>query len=88
MVKKYRVFKTVEAEQFDGSREMAEKYGMCYIDVVSSYQGGTIGLTISNYWSLDKSTEIHVGDWIVVGYDSRPVQFRDDVFRLLFAPES
>ncbi|HJE14593.1 MAG TPA: DUF1642 domain-containing protein [Lapidilactobacillus dextrinicus] len=76
MIKIYRKTATIKAEQFDNSREMAEKYHVEYdgayvlpfrIDTPKGWLG------------------IKVGDWIVADDDGKYWPIADDVFKKTYA---
>lgn len=69
MIKEYRKKTTIKAEQFDGSKEMIEKYD------IKDY--GT-GLVIDE---LEGEFAIKAGDWIATGIDGEHWAIADDIFR-------
>lgn len=75
---KYRKTQTIDAEQFDGSDEMADKYGMWKPHIVTSE------------WWLVKTFEgnmmVHVGGWIATGIDGEHWPIADVVFKRTYEP--
>ena len=69
MIKEYRKKTTIKAEQFDGSKEMIEKYD------IKDY--GT-GLVIDE---LEGEFAIKAGDWIATGIYGEHWAITDSIFR-------
>lgn len=77
MIKTYRKTDTIKAEQFDNSREMAEKYHV-------EYDGASYILP----FRIDTPKGwlgIKVGDWIVANDDGEYWPIADDVFKQTYA---
>ncbi|QFR23210.1 hypothetical protein [Schleiferilactobacillus harbinensis] len=70
--KKYRKTATIEAEQFDGSKEMAHKYGIHLLPK---------SLKAGNIKTLEGTLTIYVGDWIATGINGEHWPIADDIFR-------
>lgn len=77
MIKVYRKTATIKAEQFDNSREMAEKYHVEY-DGASSIL--PFRIDTPKGW-----LGIKVGDWIVADDDGKYWPIADDVFKQTYA---
>lgn len=76
MIKIYRKTATIKAEQFDNSREMAEKYHV-------EYNGAYVlpfRIETSNGWLGMK-----VGDWIATGVNGEHWPIADDVLKQTYA---
>jgi len=72
MIKTYKKVATIQAEQFDNSREMAEKYHV-------EYDGAYIlpfRIETSDGW-----LGIKIGDWIVTGVNGNHWPIADDIFK-------
>lgn len=71
MIKTYRKTATIQAEQYDGSDEMREKYQILgsKVDVISPLK------TIKGY------VGINVGDWIATGTYGEHWAIKDDIFK-------
>ena len=74
MIKIYRKTATIKAEQFDGSEEMVERYG------VLDTEGAGLFLP-----TLEGNLEFHVGDWIATGVKGEHWAIADDVFKQTYA---
>ncbi|MFT8412317.1 MAG: hypothetical protein ABF743_10140 [Schleiferilactobacillus perolens] len=68
----YRKTATIQAEQFDGSAEMAQKYGIKMMP--KTLQAGHIK-------TLEGTLVIHAGDWIATGVNGEHWPIADEVFR-------
>ncbi|WP_242363576.1 hypothetical protein [Limosilactobacillus antri] len=78
MLHEYRKKTTIKAEQFDGSKEMIEKY-----DVRDSLRIG-YELFHSEIYRLPTKEgimTIYIGDWIATGIDGEHWAIADDIFR-------
>ncbi|GAX04573.1 hypothetical protein IWT140_02215 [Secundilactobacillus pentosiphilus] len=74
---KYRKTELVDAEQFDGSDEMAKKYKMLEL------------LPFAGNWSINTfqgEVYVHVGDWIATSVDGEHWPIADDVFKRTYEP--
>ena len=72
---KYRKTALIEAEQFDGSQKMIEKYSMQEIPRL---------IGNARKWRIDALagyTMAHVGDWIATGIDGEHWAISDDIFK-------
>ena len=74
MIKIYRKTATIKAEQFDGSEEMVERYG------VLDTEGAGLFLP-----TLEGNLEFHVDDWIATGVKGEHWAIADDVFKKTYA---
>ena len=77
--KKYRKMATIEAEQFDGSKEMSKKYGVRLMP--KSLEAGYIN-------TLEGTLVIHIGDWIATGVDGEHWPIADGIFRKTYVEDS
>lgn len=85
MIKTYRKTATIQAEQFDGSEEMIEKYDIRVEEGLAIKNGKIVNeivywLPVSAYPGEPFEMKIMPGDWIVIdedGYEAMP----DDVFK-------
>jgi len=68
----------IEAEQFDGSDEMVDKYEL--IDA-----GTMLGTHHSPELYLTGSGKLDVGDWIATGVNGEHWPIADDVFKKMYA---
>ncbi|TYA97366.1 DUF1642 domain-containing protein [Lactobacillus sp. SL9-6] len=68
----------IEAEQFDGSSKMVEKYKM--MDA-----GTMIGTQHSPELYLEGAEKVVVGDWIATGINGEHWPIADDVFKKTYA---
>ncbi|GAK47732.1 hypothetical protein LOSG293_110480 [Secundilactobacillus oryzae JCM 18671] len=69
MTKKYRKTAIIEAEQFDGSKEMIEKYEILkrsWVYKIKTLEG-------DEYFTL--------GDWIATGIEGEHWPIKDEIFR-------
>ena len=78
MIKIYRKTATINAEQFDGSDEMVDKYEL--IDA-----GTMLGTHHSPELYLTGSGKVDVGDWIATGVNDEHWTIADDVFKKTYA---
>lgn len=74
MIKIYRKTTTINAEQFDGSDEMIDKYGLA--------KGGS-----GQFWlkTLEGPLKLSVGHWIATGVNGEHRSIADDVFKKTYA---
>lgn len=70
MIKTYRKTATIQAEQFDGSEEMIEKYE------VKRWRGESFYLK-----TLEGHLLLNIGDWIATGVKGEHWAIADDVFK-------
>lgn len=78
MIHKYRKTALIEAEQFDGSDEMAEKYSI-YPD-----SGFVTSKDWANWFVLptkEGDMILNKGDWIATGVEGEHWVIADDIFR-------
>lgn len=75
---KYRKTALIEAEQFDGSEKIIERYDLRYNREASLYEGREIGWVIS---TLEGDIEVHINDWIATGINGEHWAIADDVFK-------
>lgn len=88
-IKTYRKTTTIQAEQFDGSAEMIERYGIRVEKGLAIKSGKIVNeivywLPVSAYPGEPFEMKIMSGDWIVIdedGYEAVP----DDVFKASYA---
>jgi hypothetical protein len=73
MIKIYQK-QPIQAEQFDGSDEMVDKYEL--IDA-----GTILGTHHSPELYLTGSGKVAVGDWIATGIDGEHWAIKDDIFK-------
>lgn len=76
MIKIYRKTGTIKAEQFDGSKEMCEKYCIEYDE---SY------ILPFRIETLDGWLGMKVGDWISTGVNGGHRPIADDIFKETYA---
>lgn len=76
-MKTYRKIATIQAEQFDGSQEMMDKYGIFDLRLMSSVYLNPI----YNLPTLEGSLEVEIGDWIATGVKGEHWAIKDDIFR-------
>lgn len=88
MIKVYRKTATIRAEQFDGSKEMAKRYGAELYsesgygyDAVEGEPEGD-GYVID---TLEGELLIRTGDWIATGIKGEYWPIADDVFKQTYA---
>lgn len=88
MIKVYRKTVTIKAEQFDGSDEMAKRYGAeLYSDSGYGYDAvegepDGDGYVID---TLEGELLIRVGDWLATGINGEHWPIADDVFKKTYA---
>ena len=86
MIKTYRKTATIQAEQFDGSPEMIEKYAIgvmpaMVIDQFSNPDDTKNWLEPSfRINTLEGKMRLRVGDWIATGIQGEHWAIADDVF--------
>lgn len=74
--KTYRKTATIEAEQFDGSPEMINRYQ------IGIPRSGYIGNKPSYIlYTLEGAMNLEVGDWIATGVKGEQWAIADDVFK-------
>lgn len=86
-MKTYRKTATIQAEQFDGSDEMIEKYAIGVMPAMMINQFGDSD--DSNNWSepsfcintLEGKMRLRVGDWIATGVKGERWAIADNVFK-------
>lgn len=76
MIRTYRKIATIQAEQFDGSNEMADKYRIKYDEAFM----GSFGIETLEGW-----IEIKACDWIATGVNGEHWPISDNVFRKTYA---
>lgn len=76
----------VTAEQFDGSEEMADRYGI-QENVVAMYetQDGPQEQDSDQIKTLEGWLDVKVGDWIATGINGEHWPIVDDIFRKTYA---
>lgn len=72
MIKIYHKTATIKAEQFDGSREMADKY---HIEWDEAY------VTPFRIETMEGWVGLGVGDWIAIGVNGEHRPISDDIFK-------
>lgn len=77
MIKTYRKTTTIQAEQFDGSAEMAKRYSIDYWRNTND--------PMFRLKTLEGSMSLNVGDWIVTGVKGEHWAIVDDVFKETYA---
>lgn len=82
MKKTYRKIATIQAEQFDGSQEMMEKYKILDVGPMSSPM---VKRPIYHLCTLEGSLEVNIGDWIATGIKGEHWAIKDDIFRETYA---
>lgn len=93
MMKTYRKTVTIQAEQFNGSAEMIEKYAIGVMPAMMINQFGDSD--DSNNWSepsfrintLEGKMRLRVGDWIATGIQGERWVIADDVFEQTYEEE-
>lgn len=76
MIKIYRKTATIKAEQFDGSNEMADKYGIEFDEAyIFSFRLDT----------LEGWIGIRIGDWIATGINGEHWAIANDIFKKTYA---
>ncbi len=78
-IMKYRKIALIEAEQFDGSDEMIEKYD---VDVESIEFVGKYYTLLS----VNGDMNLYIGDWIATGTQHEHWVIRDDIFGETYEP--
>jgi hypothetical protein len=78
MIKTYRKTATIQAEQFDGSDEMIERYGIHPTEINDNW-------TIYELLTSDDIICIHIGDWIASDINDCYYPIADDVFKETYA---
>lgn len=84
MIKTYEKIATIQAEQFDGSKDMCKKYGIedsadsGYNDSDWEDEGNCIP-TLEGYMRINK------GDWICTGADDNLKIIEDDIFKKTYS---
>lgn len=76
MIHKYRKKVPIEAEQFDGSVVMKQKYGIHEAKVPNMVTDLNLYLP-----TKEGDTVINYGDWIATGIDGEHWVIADDIFR-------
>lgn len=76
MLKEYRKISTIKAEQFDGSDEMIDKYGIVKENFVIDGWDPTFSIP-----TLEGDLAINIGDWIATGVEGEHWAIADDIFR-------
>jgi len=87
LIKTYRKTTTIQAEQFDGSAEMIEKYSIGMMPAMMIDQFGDPD--DSDNWpepsfrinTLEGKMRLRVGDWIATGIQGERWVIADDVFK-------
>lgn len=74
MLKEYRKTATIKAEQFDGSKEMMDKYHL----IERVWSAGIHEYLIDTKEGL---LELWIGDWIATGVEGEHWAIADDIFR-------
>lgn len=86
MIKIYRKTATIKAEQFDGSDEMVDKYGIrkdteyMISDDPREYQTAPYQIETLESW-----VNINVGDWIATGINDEHWAIANDIFKKTYA---
>lgn len=76
---KYRKTVLIEAEQFDGSVEMADKYDIRkYLTI--------FGEKFWRIWTLEGFMTVNNGDWIATGINGEHWAIADDIFKRTYEP--
>lgn len=73
MIKEYRKTATIKAEQFDGSDEMIEKYGIKAAKSAYIFQ--------CLLPTKEGDMYVSVGDWIATGVDGEHWAIANDIFQ-------
>lgn len=79
MIKTYRKIATIQAEQFDGSKEIREKYG-----IITSKGPGEFGSDVYGIKTLEGIMRLDVTDWIATGVKGEHWTIDDDVFKVSY----
>lgn len=88
MTKTYHKTTTINAEQFDGSDEMVNKYDIEVVegDYADDYSIPEAGpAPYFRYFMPSGYNEIYVGDWIATGVNGEHWAITDDVFKKTYA---
>ena len=73
MIKNYRKTATIQAEQFDGSAEMAKRYSIGYWRNTND--------PMFRLKTLEGPMSLNIGDWIATGVKGEHWVIADDVFK-------
>jgi len=88
MIKIYRKTATINAEQFDGSDEMVNKYDIEVVegDYADDYSMPEAGpAPYFRYFLASGYNEIYIGDWIATGVNGEHWPIADDIFKKTYA---
>ncbi|AVK60548.1 hypothetical protein C5Z25_01630 [Lactobacillus sp. CBA3605] len=80
MFKKYYKTSAIKAEQFDGSKRMIDKYGIC--------RYAQYGYTGPEHWEIRTNNGwvgVYAGDWIATDDNGKCWPITDDVFKQRYA---
>ncbi|QHJ74876.1 hypothetical protein [Lactobacillus phage JNU_P2] len=70
----------IEAEQFDGSKQMIDKYELGHR---RDYEKPWIDQT--TIWTLEGEMQVIKGDWLVVGVNGEHWAIKDEIFKKTYA---
>lgn len=76
MIKTYKKIATIQAEQFDGSQGMIEKYKITITQYVPT--------TMFELETLEGSLNLDIGNWIATGIKGEHWAIADDVFKATY----
>ena len=76
MIKTYRTTVIVQAEQFDGSNEMIDRYELTYSYYISAMRDEEVWQELGGV-----TMEVAKGDWVVTNDKDEHWAIADDVFK-------
>ena len=88
MIKIYRKTTTINAEQFDGSDEMVDKYDIEVVkgDYADDYSMPEAGpAPYFRYFMPSGYNEIYIGDWVATGIKGEHWAIANDIFKKTYA---
>lgn len=74
----------IEAEQFDGSQEMMNKYDIVVCSTMPD--GRVLEPSLCYIKTLEGVLQIHVGDWIATGVKGEYLAIADEIFKRTYKP--
>lgn len=81
-LKTYRKTATIQAEQFDGSAEMIERYAIEHVETAFPTKLNDLGHAKTFYLdNLEGALIVNIGDWIATGVQGEHWAIADDVFK-------
>ena len=86
MKKEYVKKSSIWAEQFDGSKAMAEKYNVVSTTVGDDYGVPGGPLMLYTITTLEGGLRIQIGDWIATGVNGEHWPIQDKIFKATYEP--